>query len=1173
MNNELIQYFNGDELAANVWLSKYAQNGETHPDQMHGRMAKEFARIEKKYIEDENALGEENKQYEAERFLSKYGKVRSDLTEESIYELFKDFKYIVPQGSIMSTLGTDLIASLSNCLAGNIKVLTRQGFKEIKSLVNTEQEILTKGGEWVIAPFKSYGLQETVKLTLTRGKSDTKIIECTKDHNWFLKSNNRNPKKIKTLDLKIGDKLHNQFGKGWGNLTVSPFGIAHGLVFGDGYSPKNENYYASITLCAESRQFSKYFPECYISTDENLCEGGSDYYGKLPNYFKNAPDLSENKSYLLGWLAGYFAADGNIHKNSLRLSSVKLENLKLVQDVCGILGIHCGEIKKQNRISNLTNKPSIIYTVHFSSYFLKESFFIKDSHKQNYKPSDNLPNSWTVANIEESIKQEVFCAEVPNTHSFTIEGNILSGNCWVAESPLDSYAGIHKTDGDLIYYYKRRGGVGIDISNLRPSNTLTNNTAKSSTGAVSFMNRFSNTTREVAMNGRRGALMISMDVNHPDIMDFIKIKRDLTQVTGANISIKLNNEFMKAVENNGDYILRFPCDSSEFIFAPDNLNYNELYKGTDNTYIKKIRAKEYWDEIIKSAKEYAEPGLMYWDNMLNNDPAAVYEQYRPICSNPCGEQFLNANDSCRLMAVNLFSFVLNPFTEEAKLDFSNIYKVFYEALRLGDNLVDLEAEYIDRIIEKIKSDPESNEIKQQELNLWIKSKEKCLAGRRVGLGITALGDMLAALNLKYDSDEGLKVIEAVMHTKMEAELDCTIDLAILRGHFDGWDTNLEFEHWQAGGDYHTPQNEFYKMLLDEFPKQCSRMWEYGRRNINWSTVAPTGSVSILTQTSSGVEPLFMPYYMRRKKINPNEVGVRVDFTDQNGDKWQEFAVLHPKFKDWINTVYDKGLFEHISKEELQGYFEKSPWYKATANDIDWKKRVEIQAILQKYTTNAISSTINLPSTVTYEEVSNIYMYGWKAGLKGQTVYVDGSRSGVLVSTDTKPQNNSFEYKDALKRPKELDGEMFITVANGQKYKVIVGSIDGKPYEVFASLYVEEDGKPRKGKIIKEKKNLYNFYSSGEILYVTADMTDEEAIITRLASMSLRHGANIKFIVEQLNKSNGNITSFGKAVARILKKYIPEGESSTLKCEDCGSTNVVFEEGCSKCKSCGKSACG
>jgi ribonucleoside-diphosphate reductase alpha chain len=861
MNKELIEYFKNDELAANVWLSKYAQNGETHPDQMHSRMAKEFAKIEYHYQEIEHETGDWIEK------LSKYGKVRNDLTEETIYELFKDFKYIVPQGSIMSTLGTDLIASLSNC--------------------------------------------------------------------------------------------------------------------------------------------------------------------------------------------------------------------------------------------------------------------------------------------------------------------------WVAESPLDSYAGIHKTDGDLIYYYKRRGGVGIDISNLRPSNTFTNNTAKSSTGAVSFMNRFSNTTREVAMNGRRGALMISMDVNHPDIMDFIKIKRDLTQVTGANISIKLNNSFMKAVENNGDYILRFPCDSSEFIFALDNLNYNELYKGTGNTYIKKIRAKEYWDEIIKSAKEYAEPGLMYWDNMLNNDPAAVYEQYRPICSNPCGEQFLNANDSCRLMAVNLFSFVLNPFTEEAKLDFSNIYKVFYEALRLGDNLVDLEAEYIDRIIEKIKSDPESNEIKQQELNLWIKSKEKCLAGRRVGLGITALGDMLAALNFKYDSDEALRIIKAVMQTKMEAELDCTIDLAILRGHFEGWNPDYEFQ--VAGDDMNGyvmvgGNNQFYEMLSTDFQIQSKKMYNYGRRNINWSTVAPTGSVSILTQTSSGVEPLFMPYYMRRKKINPNEVGVRVDFTDQNGDKWQEFAVLHPKFKDWmmswdISTYVGMKNFEDLNQNDLKTLFEVSPWYQSTANDIDWKKRVEIQAILQKYTTNAISSTINLPSTVTYEEVSNIYMYGWKAGLKGQTVYVDGSRSGVLVSTDTKPQNSSFEYKDAIKRPKELDGEMFITVANGQKYKVIIGSIDSKPYEVFASLYVEEDGKPRKGKIIKEKKNLYNFYSSGEVLYVTADMTDEEAIITRLASMSLRHGANIKFLVEQLNKSNGNITSFGKAVARILKKYIPEDAISKDKCTECGEESMVYEEGCKKCNSCGASYCG
>lgn len=1181
MNEKLITYFNQDELAANVWKSKYAAEGEETPNDMHLRLAKEFARIESIYQHDRKThLGLQSPA--TFNKLSYYGRHRDELDEEDIYNFFKDFKYIVPQGSIMSTLGTDVIASLSNCLAGNTKVLTRNGFKEIKTLANTEQEILTKGGEWVKAPFKSYGLQETVKLTLNRGKSDVKIIECTKDHDWFLKSDNRNPKKIKTLNLKIGDKLHNQFGKGWGNLTVSPFGIAHGLVFGDGYSPKNENYYASITLCADSRQFSKYFPDCYISTDENLCEGGSDYYGKLPNYFKKAPDLSENKSYLLGWLAGYFAADGNIHKNSLRISSVKLENLELVQNVCGILGIHCGEIKKQNRISNLTSQPSTIYTVHFSSYFLKESFFIRDLHKQNYKACDNLPNSWTVVNIEEGVKQEVFCAEVENTHSFTIEGNILSGNCWVAQSPYDSYGGILKTDSDLAYYYKRRGGVGTDISNLRPVGTNTNNTAKSTTGAVSFMHRFSNTTREVAMQGRRGALMLSIDINHPDVMDFIKVKRDGTSVTGANISIKINNGFMKAVENDEDYILRFPCNHDLAIMWNEEWKKDTLYEALDEkhnlVYVKKIKAKEYWDEIIKSAKNYAEPGLMYWDNVMDYDPAAVYEQYRATCSNPCGEQFLNPNDSCRLMALNLFSFVDEPFTENAKINKEKLYSISYEHCRLGDDLIDLELEYIERIINKIKSDPEPDNIKQPELDLWIQSYNNTKAGRRIGLGITALGDMLAALNLKYDSDEALQVIDEVMSIKMEAELDCTIDLSILRGSFDNWDKNLEFPIDED--DIVVGSNSFYKLLQKKFTNQYLRMYENGRRNISWSTIAPTGSVSILTQSSSGCEPLFMPYYMRRKKINPSEEGVRIDFVDEIGDSWQEFAVLHPKFKDWIKTTtnFKEQVEENIitcvedfNKATLQSLFEQSPWYGSTANDIDWIKRVEIQSILQKYTTNAISSTINLPSTVTEEGVSAIYMEGWKKGLKGQTVYVDGSRSGVLVTTDKK-ETPKFEYRDAPKRPKILPCEIYTTVSKGIKWNVLIGLFDNKPYEVFAVPYFTEETNLFLEKV---KGGRYDLLKKGRKYSedITSEMSSEQEALTRLISTSLRHGANIKFLVEQLNKSHGDITSFNKAISRILKKYIPDGTTSKITCEDCGSSEVVFEEGCSKCKSCGSSKCG
>jgi ribonucleoside-diphosphate reductase alpha chain len=865
VENKLLEYFNGDELAANVWQSKYAQNGETHPDQMHRRMAKEFARIEEKY------QLKEKEDYEDVSFildgLSDYCLQRDSLTEESIYELFKDFKYIVPQGRVMSGLGVlESYRSLSNCL--------------------------------------------------------------------------------------------------------------------------------------------------------------------------------------------------------------------------------------------------------------------------------RLPNA------------------------------------------KDSYSSIMYVDTMLVSSAKRGCGYGTGLSNLRPDETPVSNAAKTSTGAISFMERYSNSTREVGQNSRRGACLLDLEINHPDSLKFMTIKNDLTKVTGANISLFFNDEFLQAVENDEDYILRFPCDLqidiNDKLQNWNTLPYNKLEIINDGQYVKRIKAKEYWNTFCNSALKFAEPGCFYRSRFDNYSPSNVYSKYKENGTNACGEQPMADFDTCRLIVQNLFSIVKNPFTENAYIDYDLLYRNSYETLRLGDNLVDLECEYISRIIEKIKSDNIPLEEKQIELTLWENVLDMAKSGRRTGCGITALGDMIAAMNLKYDSDEGLALVDKVMKTKMEAELDCTIDLSILRGHFDGWNKELEYSNIFTN-EITKGNNDFYQFILETFPEQFERMQKFGRRNVNWNTIAPCGSVSILTQTSSGCEPLFMPYYMRRKKINPNDKNVRVDFVDQNGDKWQEFSVLHPKFEDWmmswdISTYVGMKNFEDLNQNDLKTLFELSPWYQSTANDINWEKRVEMQSILQKYTTSAISSTLNLPSDTTLETISNIYLKSWKAGLKGQTVYVDGSRSGVLVSTDTKPQNNSFEYKDALKRPKELDGEMFITVANGLKYKVIIGSIDSKPYEVFASLYVEEDGKPRKGKIIKEKKNLYNFYSYGEILYVTADMTDEEAIITRLASMSLRHGANIKFLVEQLNKSNGNITSFGKAVARVLKKYIPENAISKDKCTECGEESMVYEEGCKKCSSCGASHC-
>ena len=753
-------------------------------------------------------------------------------------------------------------------------------------------------------------------------------------------------------------------------------------------------------------------------------------------------------------------------------------------------------------------------------------------------------------------------------------------NCFVIDSAEDSYGGIMLTDQEQAQLMKRRGGVGHDLSLLRPKGTKVHNSAKSSTGMASFMHRFSNTTREVAQDGRRGALMLSIDINHPDVMEFIKIKRDGTSVTGANVSIKLNNEFMKAVENDEDYILRFPCDMkfTEGVL-PIIENYNELVNLSPTSYLKKVNAKEYWDEIIKSARNYAEPGLMYWDNVLDNDPAGVYEQYKPISSNPCGEQFLQAYDSCRLMAMNLFSFVINPFTDKAEIDYKKLYEVSYEQQRLADDLVDLEIEYIDRIINKIKADKEPLATKVVELALWEKIQSTAKEGRRTGCGITALADMLAALGLKYDSDEALRITDLVMKTKMEAELDCNIDLAILRGRFEGCNSGLEFGFKMDNyGKASYGKNKFYQMLLDEFPEKVERMCKYGRRSVSWSTIAPTGSVSILTQSSSGCEPVFMPFYMRRKKINPNDETSRVDFVDESGDSWQEFPVLHEKFKNWVSTRTDyteqleAGIIssvEELNKPTLQSLFEQSPWYGSTANDIDWIKRNEMQAILQKYTTNAISSTINLPSTTTEQEVSDIYMSGWKLGLKGQTVYVDGSRSGVLVDS-SKPKATGFVYKDAVKRPKDLEAEVHHSVTAGISYRVIVGLLEGKPYEVFIDS--SESDISGTGIVFKKGKGDYFFKKNDITTNISNTMTDEQSTISRFISMSLRHGTNIKYVVEQLRKADGDMFSFSKSVARVLKKYIPDGEEATISCEECGGNNVVFEEGCSKCLSCGHSAC-
>ena len=824
---------------------------------------------------------------------------------------------------------------------------------------------------------------------------------------------------------------------------------------------------------------------------------------------------------------------------------------------------------------------------------------------QNIKKQGNIPNiEWNnlshYGRHRDELDQNSIYDLFKDFKYIIPQGSVMSNlgskaitslsNCFVIGQPSDSYGGIFQKDEEMVQLMKRRGGVGIDISTLRPKGTNVTNAAKTSTGAVSFMHRFSNSTREVAQDGRRGALMLSISINHPDVMDFIKIKRDLTQVTGANISIKLNNEFMKAVENDEDYILRFPCNWN----AEDEtsgLEYNILstYYDFDGTikYRKKIKAKEYWDEIIKSAHNVAEPGLMFEDNHLNYSPDGVYEQYKGVTTNPCGEIFMQEYDACRLIAVNLISFVDNLFTKEAKFNFDKFYEINYEAMRLSDDLVDLELEHIDRILGKIEKDSEDSEnleVERRERLLWLKIRDTAKSSRRTGLGVTALGDCLAALGLKYDSDEALEMIDKIFSKKLESELDCTIDLSILRGNFVGWDKDKEY--FDNEEDITIGNNDFYKMLKDEFPEQYDRMQKWGRRSVSFNTCAPTGTVSLLANNcTGGIEPLFQPYYFRRKKINPSDKDSRVDFTDQNGDKWQEFPVLHPYFIEWYKIYNWKDCeYEHkgtyfdalsnltkFSKEELNDLFEESPWYGSTANDIDWLKRVEIQSIIQKYITHSISSTINLPKDVTEGEVSNIYMESWKKGLKGVTVYRDGSRSGVLI-TESNKNNNTFEYKDAIKRPKTLECDVHSVVSKGVKWNVIIGLLDKKPYEVFAVKHFTDEHKLELSKI---KQGRYDLLKDGETYSenITSEMNGEEEVVTRLISTGLRHGTDIKFLTEQLNKTNGDITSFSKSIARTLKKYIPEGAISTVKCNDCSSSNVIFKEGCQSCADCGSSKCG
>ena len=725
-------------------------------------------------------------------------------------------------------------------------------------------------------------------------------------------------------------------------------------------------------------------------------------------------------------------------------------------------------------------------------------------------------------------------------------------NCIVVPPVMDSYGGIFYTDQQMAQLFKRRCGVGVDLSDLRPRDAQVSNAAGSTTGAVSFMNRFSATTREVAQNGRRGALMLTMDIAHPDIEEFITVKQDLTKVTGANISIRLSDEFMEAVENDTSYLLRWPIDSK----TPK--------------YSKEIEAKKLWKLIIKSAHNTAEPGLIFWDRQHKYSTSSLYPGFKNSSTNPCSEIAMQGGDSCRLIAVNLYSFVDEPFTDNATFNHEKFYQVVYESQRLMDDLVDLELEAVDRILRKIDADPEPDNIKQNEVETWKLLQETGKKGRRTGLGFTALGDAIAALGAKFDSDTALKIIDKIMKSKISAEFDSSVDMAIERGQFEVFNRSIE------------EKSEFVQMLKIDFPELYDRMMVHGRRNISISTVAPTGSLSMLAQVSSGIEPVFLTSYKRRRKINPDDKNAKVDFIDDLGDAFEEFTVYHKKLETWMQ----------ITGESDEN---KSPYAGATAPEIDWQKRVEMQALVQKYTTHSISSTINLASDVSEDLVGDIYMESWKKGLKGITVYRDGSRSGILVAADEKKdEKKGEEYQEKKifpKRPKIIAAEIVRFHNESEKWLAVVGLIDKRPYEIFTGKMKDSFNLPQwleKGWVIKNRDEHGNARYDFRYVDMEGYKTTIEGLsrsfdkeywnYAKLISGILRHGMPMPYVVtliQNLNLYDEHINTWKNGVARALKRFVPDGSvAADRKCPECSDPEgLIYAEGCLTCKSCGHSKCG
>ena len=797
-------------------------------------------------------------------------------------------------------------------------------------------------------------------------------------------------------------------------------------------------------------------------------------------------------------------------------------------------------------------------------------------HRRLAKEIARIENKYENSYSEEDIYDVLkgFKYIVPQGGPMTGIGNDFQigslSNCFVIgnDGNSDSYGGVMKIDEEQVQLMKRRGGVGHDLSHIRPKGSPVKNSALTSTGIVPFMERYSNSTREVAQDGRRGALMLSVSVKHPDAEQFVDAKMDGTKVTGANVSVRIDHDFMKAVKAETTYTQQYPINSD----SPQ--------------YTNEVDAKGLWDKIIHNAWKSAEPGILFWDTVINESIPDCYADlgFRTVSTNPCGEIPLCPYDSCRLLAVNLYSYVENPFAENASFNYEKFNKHVGMAQRIMDDIVDLELEKINKIIEKIESDPEGDDVKRVEYDLWKKIKTKAIQGRRTGVGITAEGDMLAALGYKYGTPEATS-FSTDIHKKLAlAAYRSSVDMARDRGAFPIYDSIRE------------EKNPMINRIKEADEQLYNDMVKYGRRNIALLTIAPTGTTSLMTQTSSGIEPVFMVSYKRRRKVNPNDAKVKVDFVDEVGDSWEEYHVFHHKFVDWLEVNgFDKDEVATMNEEELNAIIAKSPYYGATANDVDWVEKVKLQGSVQKWIDHSISVTVNVPNECPEEMVSKIYLTGWESGCKGITVYRDGSRSGVLISNDEKKEEkeeiiSQFLETNAPKRPEKLEAEIIQFNNESEKWIAVIGLLDGRPYEIFTGAAKESFSilsHVNSGWVIKNKsedgKTRYDFQYEDSHGYKTTieglsrTFNKEYWNYAKLISGVLRHGMPLSFVVDMvdnLHLSEETLNTWKKGIVRSLKKFIPDGtKPAENTCPSCKEPSLVYEEGCLNCKSCGHSKCG